>query len=157
MTRLVVLNTDIWSECVQWHNYIPQICWFYWTWHTVLTFGKDNWLFNISCQAMIDCTGSQARCVVCSFNLLQLLLAVLLFGGNLVYLKTALVWEGVSLLNAVSVVSIAVMCCMLAFNTHQCKLQFHFNVMISNCVYVDVLYNWMNWLSPIYKCNQISI
>lgn len=33
---------------------ITQICWFDWTWHTVLTFGKDNWLFNNSCQAMIN-------------------------------------------------------------------------------------------------------
>lgn len=33
---------------------IAQICWFDWSWHTVLTFGKDNWLFNNSCQAMIN-------------------------------------------------------------------------------------------------------
>lgn len=37
----------------QWQN-IAQICCFDWTWHTVLTFGKDNWLFNNSCQAVIN-------------------------------------------------------------------------------------------------------
>lgn len=38
---------------------IAQICWFDWSWHTVLTFGKDNWLFNNSCQAMINrCKGA---------------------------------------------------------------------------------------------------
>lgn len=41
---------------------ITQICRLDRTWHTVLTFGKDNWLFNSSCQDMMN-----RRCAVCIF------------------------------------------------------------------------------------------
>lgn len=73
---------------VQWQN-IAQICWFDWTWHTVLTFGKDNWLFNNSCQAVIN---HAKGALSAAFGPL-LLLCTVQIGGVWAEFTTAAIWD----------------------------------------------------------------